>query len=118
MLKEKTVTCIVCPTGCRIKVTFEDKKIKEIAGNQCKRGFDYAKEEVISPKRMLTTTVFLENGELLPVKTEKPIPKELLFKAMEELKNVRVKPPVRMGDVIKENIAGTGINIIASRSYN
>lgn len=116
--EKRTVTCIVCPSGCRINVEIEGGKIIEISGNQCKRGADYATTEVTQPMRVLTTTVRLENGRLLPVKTSRPIPKALLFDAIKELSGVVVKPPVKMGQVVYSNVAGTGVDVVATRSWD
>ncbi|TYP58847.1 DUF1667 domain-containing protein [Thermosediminibacter litoriperuensis] len=116
--EERTVTCIVCPSGCRIKVGIEGSEIVRISGNQCKRGADYARAEVTQPMRVLTTTVRLEDGRLLPVKTASPIPKVLLFDAVKELSGVRVKAPVKIGQVIYSNVAGTGVDVVTTRSWN
>ena len=110
----RELTCIICPKGCSIKVDIEDKDIKKIEGNTCKRGYDYAYSELTNPVRTLTTTIKLEDGKMLPVKTDKPIPKELLFKCMEEINKTIIKPPVKIGDIVIENILNTGSNIIAT----
>lgn len=111
---EKNLICIGCPQGCRLNVLIKGDEV-EVMGYKCKRGLDYAKQEAIHPVRTLTTIVLVEGRERpLPVRTKSPIPKELLFKAMSELAKVRVKPPVKVGDVILNNILGTGIDIIAT----
>lgn len=118
-IEEKMVTCIVCPSGCKIKVSIQNEgEIVGIYGNLCKRGAEYAKNEVTQPKRVLTTTVKLEDGRLLPVKTLHPIPKALIFDAMKELRSVNVKTPVRLGQVVYHNVAGTGVDVVATRSFN
>lgn len=116
--EEKSVTCIVCPRGCRIKVSIKGGEIIRISGNLCKRGADYARSEVTQPMRVLTTTMRLEDGHLLPVKTARPIPKELLFEAVRELSGVRVKGPIEIGQVVYSNVAGTGVDVVATRSWN
>ena len=81
----RELTCIICPQGCSIKVeTDENNNIKKVEGNTCKRGYDYAVSEVTNPVRTLTSTIKLEDGRMVSVKTNKPIPKELIFKCMEE----------------------------------
>ncbi|WAM36423.1 DUF1667 domain-containing protein [Caldicellulosiruptor acetigenus] len=120
MEMNKEVICIVCPRGCHIDVKLVDGKVANISGNVCQRGKTYAEAEVTNPKRVLTTTVsIIDNGnqKRLPVRTKEPIPKNLLMKAMKELKNVTVKPPVKMGDVVYKNIAGSGVDVIASKSW-
>jgi len=109
----KEIICIVCPNGCRM--TVDDAG--HVTGNTCVRGERYAVKESTHPTRVLTTTVRLEGATLvrLPVKTREDIPKEKLFCAMRALNGVTVKAPVRRGDVVLENVAGTGVDVIACR---
>ena len=110
------VVCIKCPLGCRIEVEFE-RKIK-VKGNMCKRGEEYAINEVKNPKRILTTTVFIKNGrqKLLPVRSDKEIPKDIIKKCIFEISKIEIEAPVKCGDVIIKNIMETGVNIVASRN--
>jgi CxxC motif-containing protein len=107
--------CITCPKGCVTKVWKENGDIK-IEGMICKKGKDYIKQEYIEPKRILTSTVVVEHSAVkrLPVRTREAIPKEKLFMAMNQLSEIRVKPPVKIGDVIISNLLNTGIDVIAS----
>ena len=107
--------CITCPKGCVTKVWKEKGDIK-IEGKICKKGKDYIKQEYIEPKRMLTSTVVVELSAVkrLPVRTREAIPKKKLFMAMDQLSEIRVKPPVKIGDVIISNLVDTGIDLIAS----
>ena len=114
---EKSFICINCPRGCRLKVDVNGENIT-VTGYKCKRGLDYAKQEAIHPVRTLTSTVLVEgNARPLPVKTSKPIPKELLFEAMKQISAVRIKPPVKIGDAIIKDILNTGADIIATDNY-
>jgi len=110
-------TCIVCPLSCQIELIEERNKILEVKGNRCKQGEKYAIDEFKNPVRILITTVYIEDGILpmLPVRSEKPIPKSFMKKCVKELSKIKAKAPVRCGDVIYENILDTGINVIASR---
>lgn len=118
METNKIVTCISCPRGCRIKVRMTDGIPAVIEGYQCKRGLVYAEAEARNPVRILTTTVRVEGGErpVLPVRTKAPIPKEKLRRAMMELKGVVVRPPVAIGETVYRDIAGTGVDVIATSS--
>ena len=111
----KNLICICCPMGFHLEVDIDKSSVK---GNSCKRGEDYGIMEVTDPKRIVTTTVkILESSEkLLPVKTKEGIPKDLIFKCMEELKEVKVKAPIEVGDVIIKNILGTGVDIVSCRT--
>jgi len=120
MKKHHELVCIVCPMGCRLTLTKDINAPKGyiIEGNVCKRGVDYAIKEMTNPTRMLPTTVKIKDGFLsrLPVRTTEAIPKELIFKAMDEINIVEIEAPVKCGDIIIHNILGTGVDIIATRS--
>jgi len=117
-MEKKDFICIVCPIGCNIEVKFEGKGIRSISGNKCFKGKEFVIAEIIHPQRVLTTTVKVKNGEnkLLPVKTDKPVSKELIFKIMKEVRQIEVKAPIKINQVIVENILETGANLIAERS--
>lgn len=109
--------CIGCPMGCRLEVEEEDGHIVEVRGFTCKRGEEYAKQEHVEPRRMVTTTVRVENGRWakLPVKTTDAIPKERMMELCERLRKVKVTAPIHMGDTILANALDTGIDVVASR---
>lgn len=110
---KKEFICIVCPRGCRISVDDD----LNISGNQCPRGKTYVENEMKSPTRILTTTVrtIFEHTPRLSCKTNKPIPKELLFKAMEVINDVVIEEEINIGDIIIMNILDTGANVIATK---
>lgn len=116
---KKNLVCITCPIGCRLTVTHIND-VLEVEGNQCKRGIEYAKEELINPKRMIPTTVVIEKSHLrrLPVRTDKPVPKGDIFRCMDEINKIKVQAPIKMGDIIIKNILGLNVNIIATRSMD
>jgi CxxC motif-containing protein len=117
-MEEKIIICTRCPKGCRIKIQAKDGNIISIKGNSCIKGIEYAKDEFTNPKRILTTTVKVIDGEfpLVSVKTEKAIPKEMLLQGMKEISSIKVKAPIRIGEIIKENFIGIGVKIIATRN--
>lgn len=112
---EKELICIVCPKGCHLKV---DAEAKSVTGNGCPRGFEYGINEVTNPVRVITSTVKVQNGELpvVPVKTTNAIPKELNFKCMEEINKVIINAPVKIGDIVIQNVLGTGADIVVTRN--
>lgn len=113
----KRITCISCPLGCRISIEkLGDEEI--FKGHECKKGEEYAIQEINNPRRILTTTVKIVNGEvkLLPVRSEKEIPKDMIIRGIIELSKINVKAPIKCGDLILKNILETGIDIIASRN--
>ncbi|HQD20541.1 MAG TPA: DUF1667 domain-containing protein [Bacillota bacterium] len=111
----RTMTCIVCPLGCQISVTDG-----EASGYTCPRGKAWAEQEATRPVRTLTTTVMLLGGEypLLPVRTQQPVPKGKLMDCMDHANSLRVEAPVKAGQVICPDLAGTGVSLIAARTAN
>lgn len=111
------VICIVCPRGCHIQV-YEENETMVCEGNACSRGEVYAKQEVLSPKRMLTSSVKITHAlhARCPVMSTSPIPKERIFDVLEVLKSITLQAPVHIHDVIVKDVLGLGIDIVATRS--
>lgn len=118
MIKQKEITCIICPIGCKILIKMDGNKINLAEGSKCKRGLEYAKNEALDPKRMLTTSVLVENGKwpLVSVKSSKVVPKEKIFDILNEIKEKKIKAPVFSGQIIIKNVANTSIDIIATKT--
>lgn len=108
--------CIVCPQGCHLKV--DEENGYEVKGNSCPRGAEYGKKELVNPTRVITTTVAIEGGiyRRIPVKTAGDIPKGMIFDIMEEINKVVVKAPIKVGDIIIENVLGTGVNVVSAKT--
>ena len=115
-MKSKELICIGCPMGCPIVVEMEDGKVLSVTGNTCPRGESYARKEVTNPTRIVTTTVRVDGGKvpMINVKTEQDIPKDKIFECIAALRGVTMKAPVHIGDIILENVADTGVNIVAA----
>ena len=113
----KRMTCIECPQGCNLSVDVENCTIVSIKGAKCPKGIVYAASEIENPARILTATVRADGlmPRLVPVRTDKPIPKRDLFRAMAEMRKMRVKRPLKAGDVIVEDFLGLGVNLVATR---
>ena len=109
--------CIVCPEGCEMEVGRSDGDFV-FPHEICRRGQDYARQEIENPCRVLTTTVPVVGGEIamLPVKTREPIPKGLLMRAMAIVATLRVEAPIGAGDTVCRDIAGSGVDLVACRS--
>ena len=116
-MSTRELTCIGCPMGCALVVELDGKKVISVKGNTCKIGENYGKKECTNPTRVVTSSVLVTGGEseILSVKTEKDIPKEMIYECIAALKNVVVKAPIHIGDVILENVLNTGVNIIATK---
>ena len=118
MLKE--YTCIMCPRGCDISAQVENGAITLMEGASCQKGEDYIKQELTDPRRNIATSVIVDEGELalVSVRLDKPIPKNMIFTVMEEIKKVRVKAPVNVGQVLLNKVAGLDCNLIATKKVD
>ncbi|MEE9401482.1 MAG: DUF1667 domain-containing protein [Dehalococcoidia bacterium] len=116
--ENKHFTCVICPIGCEIDVQLEDGNVVSTEGNKCAKSEEFVLQELKEPMRILTTTIRIRGAKwaMLPVRTNEPIPKRLLFKVIEELANIEMQAPVKVSDVIIGDIAGTGANIVATRN--
>ena len=110
----KELICIICPRGCHLTVDDE----LNVSGNTCPRGAVYAKQELTHPTRTLTSTVRVvsKTEAMLPVKSNKPLPKEKIFDAMEVINKTCVKAPIKIGDVVIKNIFCLGVDIVATKN--
>lgn len=115
-METRELTCINCPLGCALTVTIDGDNIT-VTGNTCPRGAAYGKKEVTDPTRIVTSSVVVEGGTIAraSVKTAMDIPKGKIFDIMDVIHKIKVKAPVHIGDVIIPNVAGTGVDIIASK---
>ncbi len=114
----KEIICTVCPRGCHINVTGDGKSVSNLEGYGCKRGIEYATNEYLSPVRILTTTVKINgvDNDLLPVRSNKPVPKDKQFDCMDEIRKVSIDLPIKIGDVVIADICGTGVDIVATKN--
>ena len=117
-METRNLTCIGCPLGCSLSVQIENEQVVSVSGNTCPRGDSYARKEVTNPTRIVTSTVRVAgaNGGMVSCKTQEDIPKNMIFDVVNALKDVEVNPPVRIGDVLVENVAGTGVNVVATKN--
>ncbi|MFO8132385.1 MAG: DUF1667 domain-containing protein [Thermoplasmatota archaeon] len=117
---KKEITCIMCPVGCTIQVTSQNGDVTSIKGNACQHGAAYARQETAEPHRVVMSVVRCTGGDLptVAVKTAAPVPKQAMEKVIRALTRVTVEAPVNMGDVIVENAAGLGVDVVATRSVH
>lgn len=117
-MSTQELICIGCPMGCNLTVTVSDDKELTVAGNTCPRGEDYARKEMTDPRRIVTTTVRVTGGHLpaVSVKTASDIPKAKIADCIRALRTVTLEAPVKTGQVVLENVAGTGVDIVATKN--
>ena len=119
-ITKKNLTCIVCPRGCTLTVTLDsalENPVVSVEGQGCKRGVDYATAECTHPTRVLTTTAPTVDGGVVPCKTDRAIPRELLFEAMKAVGSLSAPAVVRIGDILLPDLLGTGANIVATTTF-
>ena len=119
-MERKELICIGCPLGCNLTVEMDGGQVVSVNGNTCTRGDDYARKELTDPRRIVTSTVPVAGGNLpvVSVKTASDIPKGKIRECLCALKGVTLTAPVQIGDVIVENVADTGVDVVATKSIS
>lgn len=121
-MEKRTLTCINCPLGCQIEVTLEGGAVRSVTGNTCKRGAEYAAKEVTHPTRIVTTSVPVSGSRsgahTVSCKTASDIPKEKIFAVIDALRGLTAAAPIRIGDVLLQDAAGTGVPVIATKNID
>ena len=115
---KRDLVCIACPVGCRLEVRQEEDGEIRVSGNQCEKGDTYGREELASPRRVVTATVRLAGSPLarLPVKTHRPLPREHIAALLAETARLEVTAPVARGQVLLADFRGTGVDLVATRT--
>jgi CxxC motif-containing protein len=116
--EKKHFVCVVCPIGCEIDVVHDGSKIISTEGNKCEKSEEFVSQELIEPMRILTTTVRIQGARwpVIPVRTDKSVPKRLFPRIMRQLRRIKLQAPVNMLDVVVGDVLRTGPNIIATRT--
>ena len=116
--EKKHFVCVVCPIGCEIDVVHDGDKIISMEGNKCEKSEEFVRQELIEPMRILTTTVRIQGARwaVIPVRSDKAVPKRLFPRIMKQLRRIKLQAPVSMLDVVGKDSVGTGANIIATRT--
>ena len=117
-MADMEITCINCPVGCRMNVALKDGAVLSVTGNTCPRGDAYGRKEVTNPRRIVTTTVPVVGSKtehMVSVKTKTDIPKDKIFDVVFALKEVKAQAPLEIGDVVLADVAGTGVDVIATK---
>lgn len=117
-MEERHLICIGCPVGCALTVRTRQGEVVSVEGNTCRKGKLYGEKEVTAPARTVTTTVAVTGGKLpvVSVKTKTDISKDKIFDCIRALKEIRVPAPVYTGDIILADAAGTGVDVVATKT--
>jgi CxxC motif-containing protein len=113
-------TCILCPNGCEIEACIEGTSILDMQGAACKRGKEYVEQELVNPQRNIATSVSVEGGvlPLVSVRLTKAIPKDDIFDVMYEIKKVKLTAPIKMNQIIIENVLNLNSDVIATKNVD
>jgi len=116
--EKKHFVCVVCPIGCEIDVVHDGSRIVSMDGSKCEKSQEFISQELIEPMRILTTTVRIQGSRwvVIPVRTDKAVPKRLFPRIMKQLKRIKLQAPVSMLDVVVRDVLDTGANIVATRT--
>jgi CxxC motif-containing protein len=120
MSEQREFICVTCPVGCSIQAEVEGESLIGIRGQACQRGEAFVREELTAPRRMLTTTVRVNGGRLplVPVRSNVPVPKGLMFEIARALREVELQAPVADHQMVLENALGSGVNVVTSRGMD
>ena len=120
MKMKKIYTCIICPNGCEIETEIEDGRVRSVTGQTCDRGEEYVRQELTAPVRTIATSVRVEGGELplASVRLTAPVPRNMIFPVMEEVKKLCLKAPVRAGTAVVEKVCGLDSDVIVTKNVN
>lgn len=117
----RELVCICCPLGCRLQVEQPTDDVQpsaalQVTGNRCPRGKAYAITELTDPRRTVTTTVRVTGGirPCVSVKTDGQVPKARMQEVVRRLAAIQATAPIHIGDVLAEDVAGTGIAVVAT----
>ena len=122
-MTEKKLICVICPNGCELRAVIDEGPqlvVKEITGELCEKGPVWAEQELLNPMRTIASSIIVDGGDypLVSVRTDSAIPLKSISNVMKTIKSIKVKAPVRIGDVLIKEPSGTSCNIIATRHIN
>ncbi len=112
------IICLGCPNGCHLECTAKNDGTVEVTGNQCERGLDYGREELLEPKRVVTAVVRTTAPSLpyAPVRTNAPLVKAQIPALLQELYALEVSGPAPAGQELLHDFAGTGVHVVLTRT--
>lgn len=115
---KKVYTCIICPNGCEIEAKTDGKKVLSVSGNTCGKGEEYVRQELTAPMRTIATSVRVKGGELplASVRLTRPVPKDMIFPVMEQVKKICLAAPVRSGMVVLAKVCGTDSDVVVTKT--
>ena len=110
---QKEITCTECANRCKLIVEQNGDEII-VKGNHCPRGLKSGREEFLGERAIVKGFVkssAYEKGKIA-VETDKAVPKGMVYKVTLALKKILVEKEVSVGEIVAENIANSGANLI------
>jgi len=116
--EKKHFVCVVCPVGCEIDVVHDGSKIISMEGSKCEKSEEFVSQELIESMRILTTTVRIQGSKwpVIPVRTDRAVPKRLFPRMMKQLRRTKLQAPVNILDAVVRDVLRTGANVVATRT--
>ena len=113
----KQLTCVQCPLGCALEVCLDEAgAVVHVSGQSCRRGTEFARQEAVSPVRVLTLTGPVPGAlEPLSVKTTAPIPRDLIPAAAEAIRRLSLRLPIAAGAILATNICDSGADVVSTK---
>jgi CxxC motif-containing protein len=116
--------CITCPLGCHLEIERLSESEIAVTGNRCARGEQYAQEEILSPRRVVTATCrckatvgdSIYRPRRIPLRTKGNFPKERIPELLKLIYGMELSLPVARGQVVIADALGTGVDVIVARS--
>ena len=122
----REIVCIACPIGCRLEVRAAGRAAAPtgtgdeatVTGNRCPKGEVYGREELLAPKRTVTAVVRTDSADFpcVPVRTDRPLPRERTRELLAELCRMKVRLPVAAGAALLPDWKATGVTVLVTRS--
>lgn len=114
----RNFVCIVCPNGCELTAEIVDGQVTNVEGALCKRGHEYAANEIANPMRTIASSVVVEQGvlPLVSVRLSSPVPKALIFPIMDEINKVRLSAPAHIGEVVIRDVCNSGSDVVVTKN--
>jgi CxxC motif-containing protein len=114
--KARRFICLVCPTCCELETDGT-----EVIGSRCPKGEGFARQEMVMPIRVITTTVRCKTSKgmtMVPVKTVCPVPLSRFSGIMKQIKSLRLSEVPPIGSRIEAGSSADPVELIVTGELN
>lgn len=115
---KRKFTCIVCPNGCELEAEYEGRQVMSVSGGLCPKGTAYATQELVDPRRTISSSVRVKGGilPLCSVRLTQPVPKARIFDVMAEINRISLEAPAMIGQILIRDVLGLGSDVIVTKN--